>query len=217
MYDNYKEIDKLSETQQAVTMCACGKPTEIALLTGAKCKKCYDAEHAYPSIDTLRATSDGKTRILYHLDFWDGPITGVMLWDNEKAFFKGTAEAIYDGVEILSNEALANEEKELKKLNLKYTMSDLQEKVSYRPFNVYRIPEDNMQAIEADHKRFQEHVGLHTDYNEQGKRGRGATNTDRGDLKPNSEWSKFYDTPRTKPKVPLDVTTCQIIGKFRIW
>lgn len=211
-------LQQLQETTHFNTKCSiCGNSAQIAKPDSFICRMCYDASHAFPLLSTLRATSHGNTRMLYHLSFWDGPHSGVMLWNGSKAFFQSTSEFVQYGVEICSKATIASEKIEFAKLDVEFRLQDIQEILTYRPFNVYAIPEDNMQVIEAAHENFRNHVGTHTDYDPTGKRGCGATSKDvLGDLKPYTEHSKFYNTTQPKPIKALHLPDCKIIGYFRL-
>jgi len=214
---DYSIATQLASMRHQNATCTCGQPAKIAMSEQRyKCVACYETEHAYKHIDSLRTESKGATRILYHIGFWDGPLSGIMLWNGEKAYFKATEELVCDGAEIITDEELEREKKEFSDLGLKLELTDVQELMVYRPFDVFRIPIEDMAAIDDDHKRFQEFVGTHTDYNEEGKRGRGAKldGTDMGDLKPNNEHSKYYDGKKECKGLNLD--TCEKIGQFRI-
>jgi hypothetical protein len=43
----------------------------------------------------LREDSKGETRLLYHLNYWDGPISGVCLYNGKKCYFSALRD-IYD-------------------------------------------------------------------------------------------------------------------------
>ncbi|HSI86299.1 MAG: hypothetical protein ACAI35_26895 [Candidatus Methylacidiphilales bacterium] len=40
-----------------------------------------------PSLRDLMTASGGQTRLLYYSGFWDGPIDGLMLWENKTCFY----------------------------------------------------------------------------------------------------------------------------------
>jgi len=180
------------------------------------CLDCYNKTHPYPTLESLRVKSNGATRMLYHLDYWDGPHSGIMLWNGAKAYFKSEDEFIEVGVEIASEDQIKEIKAEFEAANLNFHLEDAQEILTYRPFKVYAIPEDNLRAIEANHENFREHVGTHTDYDINGKRGVGATANDIGDLRPYAEHSKYYDTPKVEPVSPLNLEGCVVLGCFRI-
>ncbi len=184
------------------------------------------------TLKELREESNGQTRMLWHSNFWDGPLSGVILWNGEKAWFE-----MYDekDVEILMSDVEWKEWIDYHKE--KYgTEPDEEDKIEYdryRYFKVYRLPQQTMNAIIHNHELFRKYVGTHTDYDENGSRGRGATigTSDLGDLKPYKNHSKFYNAKRSDSwlvklfpwffkkedmhiKYEWNLSTYEIIGEF---
>lgn len=187
-------------------VCACGAPAELVTTdTSYSCLDCYSRNHTYPNIDKLRETSKGNTRLLFHTAYWDGPHAGLILWNGTKAFFQSESEFVEAGVRIISAAELKSETAGFEKEKLTFELSDLQELVIYRPFLVYQIPQDKVEAMEKDHEAFFKHVGDHTEYDLDGKRGT--------KLRPYSEHMKYYST---KKNTALELDKYPIIGRFRI-
>jgi hypothetical protein len=141
----------------------------------------------------LREESSGQTRMLWHSSCWDGPQSGVMLWNGEMTWFSMNDEKY---TETLMPDDEWKEWVEYYKE--KYgTEPHEDDRVDYdrtRYFKVYRLPKDVMEAIKHNHELFRNYVGTHTDYDESGRRGKGATigTNDLGDLKPYKNHMKFY-------------------------
>lgn len=162
-----------------------------------------------PRYDKFKKSSDGQTRLLYHLDFWDGPITGVLLWNGERCYFKMSAD-------IHTREPWSQEEidkyESTKETNPHYIDDkDYYEYDGFRQYAVYRVTPDTMAAIDYNHELFRTHVGTHTDYNEDdGKRAVGSG------VKPRSEHHKWYDHPEVRKKHNLEAELIpeNIIGYF---
>jgi len=70
-----------------------------------------------------------------------------------------------------------------------------------RLYLVFRLDTAQTSHVKQEHSLFQEFVGTHTDYDSNGRR--------TGSVKPEENWSKFYD--RVRPDIhPL--TDSQIVG-----
>jgi hypothetical protein len=154
----------------------------------------------------LREESKGNTRMLWHHDYWDGPISGVILWDNEMCWFSQKGDDIYNKKEISEEEKveLINWAKEN---NHTLDEMDFYDFNHWRIYDVYRIPKETMDAIIFNHELFKKYVGEHTDYDENGVRPIGK-------LRPSELHSMFYER-REEKKVNLDLEKCEIIGEFK--
>lgn len=120
-------------------------------------------------------------RILWHNDFYDYPRSGVCLFGGEKRYFKLITEMWeknpnYDPVKDADIEC---EE------DCEYMRQ------AARIYGVYELTPEELAAEERIHKNFQTHVGMHTDYDEEGSRPIGR-------VKPREEWDKFYKDPINK-------------------
>lgn len=124
-------------------------------------------------------------RMLWHHAYWDGPISGACVFDDERLWFSCYDENHGD------------------------------EKKWYRKFVLLRLSDEQWKEIDLRHARFQDYVGTHTDYDENGKRLF-------GDLKPRVEpnHAKFYDWAKENPfenfegeQVATYQTPCDIEGE----
>lgn len=136
----------------------------------------------------LREESKGQTRFLYHLNYWDGPISGIMLFNGVKKYFCQIGED--EHVE----EEVSEEEWNEYCLDCKNRNVEIDEDYKYdyetiRTFGIYELSEEEIEIIEENHKLFQECVGLHTDYDENGNR-------QIGNLRPREKHSIFYNKDR---------------------
>lgn len=162
-------------------------------------------------IKTIGEINREDTKLLFHNSYWDGPLNGLMLWEGEKAWFEHTEdEEIIITQEQL--QVLANE--------MKCTVDELEEEDKwmwpYRIYTVYRLPKDMLEAVEHNHKLFQDLVGDHCDYD------KGRNNS--GSTKPNS-WQYYYSPPKwkfwikdktkLKKKYKLELSEYEILGKFK--
>lgn len=181
------------------------------------------------SIDELREESNGHTRLLYHLDYWDGPHSGVMLWDGERAYFSSYGD--YEITKIPFDKNDIKEWKQIcKKEGWEFKDSDLFDYESTRYFKVYRIPKHNMKAIDKKHELFRMYVGTHTDYDSRGVRDSGAVVGNNGEignlggLMPYDQHDKFYKKKSIfsflsfliPNRSKLNLKKCEVIGEFKI-
>lgn len=154
----------------------------------------------------LREESKGNTRMLWHHDYWDGPISGVILWDNEMCWFSQKGDDIYIKKEISEEEKLELIEMS-KKDNISLDDSDFYDYEHWREYDVYKVPDEIMNDIVFNHELFKKYVGDHTDYDENGLRPIGK-------LRPRELHSKFYERKEEK-NVKLDLVNWRIIGEFK--
>lgn len=88
--------------------------------------------------DTYRAIPHiprADVTILWHCDFWDGPITGLALWRSERVWFQMFRETVVSSSDV-----------------------------TYRGFRLIRLSEQQLREEEWWHELFRQHVGTHTDY-----------------------------------------------------
>lgn len=156
------------------------------------------------SLDELIKLTKGETRLLYHLNYWDGPLSGIMLWDGEKAYFEFYKE------KVIKTPFTEKEKEEwkivCKKHNWKY---DKKECIDYEYkwfYKVYRIPKETLKLIDKQHRKFRWLVGNHTDYNKNNDRER-----QKKKLKPYFLQHIFY---KNRKDIKIEVDKCKIIGEF---
>jgi len=111
--------------------------------------------------------------MVWHAGFWDSPKSGMLTYRGEECWFEMVAE-------------------------------DQEETDGwYRRFVVLRLSREQHADELRWHELFREKVGLHTDYDEQGKRTTGL-------LRPRELWKEFYDAHRHRP--PRDFSANEILG-----
>ena len=109
-------------------------------------------------------------RLLWHCEYWDGPLSGIALHEGRKVWF--------------------------------WCADDVQE---HRLFHVFPLTDEEIAEEDRWHALFCEHVGTHTDYDEEGRRDVTA-------IRPHSEWNKFYDAAKDRP--PRTYHEREAIGYF---
>jgi hypothetical protein len=158
------------------------------------------------TLKEFREESNGNTRMLWHHDFWDGPITGVILWNGEYCWF--------NQIEEVNIETPMSEEDKTEYIKYceqngykwdKYVFVDYE---SYRIYNVYRMPRTVMKAIIFNHSLFKYYVGTHTEYDNDGLRHR--------NLRPSFMHEVFYANRSEHKKVDLNLNTREVIGTFKM-
>lgn len=128
---------------------------------------------------------DMSVRFLWHCDYYDGPKSGLCIVNNQKYWFELVHEIEFYIVD-------------------RYT-GDHAEGRRYRFFVVLQLTQEQIDREESEHKLFQEHVGTHTDYDENGNRAIGM-------VKPREGHDMFYK--RERPLKDNYLETCQKIGWF---
>jgi len=86
-----------------------------------------------------------------------------------------------------------------------------------RIYVVTELASEQLAALEEQHARFQQYVGTHTDYHYAAA---GQCSRNIGALKPQSEWSKFYNQPgpavkKNKTTSPSQPPSNRIVAWFR--
>lgn len=83
---------------------------------------------------TLPQIPRADVSLLWHCDYWDGPITGLLLWHGERLWFQMIDE------------------------------SGENEAAWYRRFLLIRLSEQQLRDETWWHELFRQHVGTHNDY-----------------------------------------------------
>jgi len=86
-----------------------------------------------------------NVQILWHLDYWDGPLSGVLLHENEICYFDLLEEFV----------SVAEDPDDI---DTEYDFG------WYRKYNVYKLTDDDKIRLITTHALWQGHMGLHTDY-----------------------------------------------------
>src|ERR1044072_618005 len=109
-----------------------------------------------------------RPRYLWHLNYWDGPLSGICVHEDRKHRFECIAE-------LWLRHGEPDEDGE-------------QDFDSYRVFIVVELTDDDIATADTNHKAFQDHVGLHTDYDQ-------ATNkrTPGHGMKPQASIEHYYN------------------------
>lgn len=156
------------------------------------------------SIKELRIESEGKTRILWHFNYWDGYLSGLCLWDGEKCWFQSYNET----VEILhwSEEEIEEWKVTCKEMGWDFNIQECEDHSITRYFKVYKLPEEVLEALEFNHNLFVKYVGNHTEYDENGKRS--------GVVKPQSLHNKFYNNRQEQKSYTMNLEEYEVLGEF---
>jgi hypothetical protein len=99
--------------------------------------------------DLPRIASEAVT-LLWHDDFWDGPLSGLLLWQGERCWFQMREE--YEPPEGAETAPWP----------------------WYRRYLVIRLTPDQLREEEYWHDLFRKCIGTHTDYRSDGQREVGA-------------------------------------------
>lgn len=108
------------------------------MLTFADITSSKDAYHLAPRIDR------DDVRLLWHVDYWDSPRSGILLYQGKPCWFQVVAENKDDDASW------------------------------YRRFAVLTLSAEQLAEEQRWHELFRECVGGHTDYDEHGKRPLGS-------------------------------------------
>lgn len=142
----------------------------------------------------LREDSKGETRLLYHLNYWDGPISGVCLYNGKKCYFSALRD-IYDEDDMkMTDDEWIEYCLYLAKGGYIVDKDDRDYNSWYRVFAIYDTPDNIIEILEENHKLFQEHVGTHCDYDFNGRRNINS-------VKHSSNFDKFYKADKRKAEI----------------
>lgn len=123
----------------------------------------------YKTMKELRSISNGDTRILYHIDYWDGPVSGVCLFNNKKCYFD-TIDEYHEN--IFMEESKWNEWCNNCKLN--NIDIDIDDKIIdfiwYRIYGIYETPDNVIDILDYNNKLFTDNVGDNCNYDINGKK-----------------------------------------------
>jgi len=155
------------------------------------------------SLDNLREESSGNTRILWHASYWDGPISGVMLWNGEMCWFEQFGSEIVNEI-LMSDSEWIDYKKMCEMNNFTYCDDDRIEHSRDRHMKVYRLPENILNDIIFNHEIFKKYVGEHTDYDINGNRPIGKTIS-------SIDYNKFLNNIK---KIEFNLSDYEIIGEF---
>jgi hypothetical protein len=160
------------------------------------------------TLKELREESKGQTRMLWHSNFWDCPLSGVILWNGQKAWFDKVDERT--DIEPWSEEEIKDwlEYESSKDDKDKLAEDEYFHYDTHFIYKVYRVHPDFMEHLEDNHRDFQDNVGTHCDYDENGNR--------HHNLKPYELHGNYYKKDK-KVNVcypPLDKSDSNVIGEF---
>ena len=103
--------------------------------------------------------------LVYHSNYWDGPLSGMMMYNEEQVWFTC--------VEDIDSDPNPEPPDPIGKHG-----------VNYRKFAIIRLPEEIREMLKERHADFEKYVGMHTTYID-GKRA--------GQCHEQARWSNFYD------------------------
>lgn len=139
----------------------------------------------------LPQIDEQDVRILWHCGYYDGPLDGILLYQEQVHWF----QIFY---------ALRTDE--IRSRTDKNGTTWLDHFVRYL---VVELSDEQAKEEAYWHKLFQEEVGTHTDYNEAGHRTIGA-------LKSQDIWHEFYEAYKTRK--PHDLSNNRVVGWFEsLW
>jgi hypothetical protein len=127
-----------------------------------------------------------EAKLLWHCNYWDGPINGIAEYQNHKYWFQ-QCDDFLNYPEMVAQ------------------FEDFDETLDwFRRYTVHELTPEELTEEVYCHDSFRNYVGTHTDYNE---------NEDRkGVVHDKVNHSKFFD--KSKDRKPLDYTQNKIMGWF---
>ena len=149
---------------------------------------------------------NGRIQILWHSDYWDGPITGYVTLDGETGYWINRIEDFYNVRLDIEN---PGDDDSCQNCDCKdpcYTYDYL--------YAVYKLTPEQERIELANHALFRKHVGTHTEYGTEQKVDHNDPN-DSSPIKlgpgvfPRDSWDLYYKAE--KPSAP-PVKDSQLVG-----
>ena len=141
-------------------------------------------------MDYLESPRLEDIQMMWHLNYWDGPISGIAKYKDHLYYFSQCDENEDRKEDGSEDDDSKNDD-----------VRDW-----YRRYLVYELSKEELDDEVYWHDLFRKHVGTHTDYDEDGKR--------TGHVLPSSEKDKFYD--RYKARGPQYYTDNKVVGWFEL-
>ncbi len=164
-----------------------------------------------------------EVKLIYHLGYWDGPLSGVCSWKNKRYYFDCMKEETIaldlepgdeeyvdphgpipkDWEWILEyHESLA----EVEDLNKEYHC--------FRHMALFELTEEEWEAEDKRHAAWRRYIGRHTDYDENEKRPVGQVGSEQGGP---CDWDAWKKAKESIPPMPDCTKDRPIIGYFLLW
>lgn len=144
----------------------------------------------------------GRIRMLWHSDYWDGPLSGYVQLDGDDGFW---VDCIADMWDMRPDDCDTSCTGEDGGKGCPEYKGDRR----CRVYLVYVLDDEQRRIRLANHALFREHVGVHTDYDDCGRRPVGVG------VKPSSGHHAYY---RADLEVPPPLRDSQIVGfTTRLW
>lgn len=139
----------------------------------------------------------GRIQMLWHAGFWDGPLSGYVELDGQPGHWVEMVEDFWDSRPDETDDSCTGADGKGGCPEIRADGRCCIE-VHDRVYLVYQLDDEQRRVVEANHALFREHVGTHTDYDDQVKvqhESEGPIGYAPG-VKPRSGHSAYYDAPR---------------------
>lgn len=159
------------------------------------------------NLNDLTKETNHKTRILWAANYWDGAITGMMLWEGQPAWFQQTGER--SERTAWTQEFIDNLKKNKPDIYAEYEkLEQLYEETEIRQYKVYRVTREEFELREKNVDLWIEIGGNSWRYDENNKRDNIAR------VKPgfDNSWERFKKAQC--PEQELTLTEDKVIGEF---
>lgn len=109
-----------------------------------------------------------KLQISYHLNYWDGMISGVCLYNGVKCYFD-TIDEVYEE-NYMPDEQWLKYCEDANKNGLEIYEEDRTDIKWWRIFAIYETPDDVIKRLDRNHRIFEKYVSKRSSYDMNGKR-----------------------------------------------
>jgi hypothetical protein len=113
-------------------------------------------------------------QFLWHCDYWDGPLSGICVHQDKRYWFH-VVDEIDVAVNVKTEQTLHRDDYETCRIFL---------------YSLVELTEEELKKEEYWHDLFEQHVGTHTNYDENNRR--------IGKVKPQENWNIFYEKAKAE-------------------
>lgn len=169
--------------------------------------------------DAHRKIPRDEVRMLYHLQYWDGPLSGVCVWKSERFYFKCLLEESVKTIVEPGDEEYVNPDQPVPEewkwiFDYGYKslrdMEDLNEDYyGLRYMGMFHLTQKEWQEEDKRHAIWRKYIGTHTDYDSNGRRNLGKVGSAKGGP---CEWDAYKQAKKKLPSFPSDILDRPIYG-----
>jgi len=163
-----------------------------------------------------------EIKLLYHLNYWDGPLSGICSWNDKRYYFvcsleEGLVVEVEPGDDEYIDPSISfPPEWEWAKKYYK-SMAEIEDLNQHyyncRYMVLYELTPEEWEAEDKKHAAWRKYIGRHTDYAENGQRPVGEVGSEEGGP---CNWEAFKEATANLPERPKKLER-EDKGYFILW